>query len=710
MHCSSCIWLLENLFKLDNAIIGSRVNFLNKTLFITFRKNSISFRKIVELLASIGYEPDINFSSLEKDKRKEYNKGYYYKIGISGFAFGNIMLLSFPEYLALDASSKELGRIFSYLNIILSIPVLFYCASEFFISSFKGLRKKIINIDVPLALGIFVLFAQSIYEIFFNNRAGYLDSMSGLVFLMLIGRLFQSKTYDAMNFERSYKSYLPISITINKAGKEKIIPLDNLKVGNRIVIRNNEIIPADAILYKGEALIDYSFVTGESDPIKISAGEIVYAGGKQTGSVIELEIVKDVSQSYLTQLWNSDSFTKKNESSIDNLVNFVSKYFTFSILLIASVSSLLWLSSGIERAIFIFTSILIVACPCALALSSPFTLGNTMRIFGKNKLFLKNSHIVEKISKINTIVFDKTGTITNNFKSVVEFRGSELSDYDKTLIKALTKNSTHPLSERICNSLNVENTVTVINFKEIIGEGIEALIDGNVIHMGNKDFIMKYIANPIDINSTDNEALKTLVYLSINEKFLGYFIIYNSYRENLEEVISQLKKNYEIHLITGDNEGEKKNLIRYFTNEERLHFNCTPLDKLNFIKNLQQQQKKVLMLGDGLNDAGALKQSDVGISITENSMYFTPACDGILESFSFKELPKFLNFSHTSLRIIKISFVLSFIYNIIGISVAVQGILSPLFAAVLMPVSSISVVAFSTFVTNYFAKKSGFTI
>ncbi|MEW6005509.1 MAG: heavy metal translocating P-type ATPase metal-binding domain-containing protein [Stygiobacter sp.] len=448
MHCSSCIWILENLYKLDNGIISSRVNFLQKKLFITFAEKFTSLKKIVELLDSLGYEPLLNLDA--KNETAVYNeyKNLYYKIGIAGFSFGNIMLLSFPEYLSINVvEHSELKQIFSYINILLSLPVFFYSSNDYFISAWKGLKKKIVNIDVPLALGIFVLFLRSIYDIIFLGGAGYLDSLTGLVFFLLIGKVFQNKTYDTLNFERNYKSYFPIAVTIKNGDNETTIPVEKLKVGQRIIVRNNEIIPADSILIKGSGNIDYSFVTGELLPVNAQNGETIFAGGKQIGSAIEVETIKNVSQSYLTQLWNRTAFNRNEESQITSFANIVSKYFTFGIISFAVLAALFALPNY-KIAFDAFTAVLIVACPCALALSTPFTLGNTLRIFGKNKFYLKNTFIVEKLSSIDTIVFDKTGTITERNNSLVNFIGLDLSENEKDLIKSVVANSTHPLSRQ----------------------------------------------------------------------------------------------------------------------------------------------------------------------------------------------------------------------------------------------------------------------
>lgn len=702
MHCSSCIWILENLYNLDGGVISSKVNFLQKKLFVTYLEKTTSLKKIVELLDSIGYEPLLNLEDKKEEKEKNEYKSLYYKIGIAGFCFGNIMLLSFPEYLSINvAQHDELKKIFAVLNIILSLPVFFYSSSDYFISAWKGLRKRIVNIDVPLALGILVLFLRSVIDIAFLNGPGFLDSLAGLIFFLLVGKLFQNKTYETLNFERNYKSYFPIAVTVHKDGKETTIPVAKLTVGERILVRNNELIPADSILIKGSGNIDYSFVTGEAVPVERKNGEMIYAGGKQVGSAIEIETIKEVSQSYLTQLWNSKAFKKEGiseESGITSFSNIVSKYFTFGVIALAVAAGFIW-STNLTLAFNAITAVLIVACPCALALSTPFTMGNTLRIFGKNKLYLKHTHVVESLASIDTIVFDKTGTITENGTANVVFIGRELSKKELNFIKSTVRNSTHPLSLAIFNFITEEKLLFPLRYKEEPAKGIEAeFSDATVVRIGSKNFVEAKILN---------ESLTTKVFVSINDDVSGYFEITNKYRDGLGSLMAALESEYSLALLSGDNEGEKENLRKFFGNDDELHFRQSPHDKLKFIEELQSQGKKVLMFGDGLNDAGALKQSNIGLSISDDTNNFSPACDGILDSKSFNRIKDFIAFSKTSKKIIIASFILSFVYNVIGLSFAFTGTLSPLVAAILMPVSSISAVVFTTLAVNISAKKKG---
>ena len=703
IHCSSCIWLLENLSKLDKGVIMSRVNFLEKKLSLRFDSNVTTLRKVVELLDSLGYEPILNLESIEKKIQKSRKRTLFLKLGIAGFSFGNIMLLSFPEYLGLNRITENfLGNFFGYLNLFLALPVFFYSASDYFSSAFKGLRNKVVNIDVPLSLGITTGFLKSVYDVVFMHGAGYFDSITGLIFFLLVGKIFQNKTYSLLDFENSYKTYFPLAVSILKNGEETTIPITKLKPGNRVLIRNGEVVPADSILFKGEAFIDYSFVTGESTPITKLIGEIIYAGGRQKGEAIEVEIIKEVSQSYLAQLWNNDLTQEKRfKSEMNKITNFLGKYFTWIVFLVAISASIYWGFKDSSKVFDVLTAVLIIACPCVIALSIPFTFGNLMRIFGRNSFYLKNSEVIEQLSKITTIVFDKTGTLTQELNSHIEFIGEPLSNYELSLVKSLVRNSTHPLSRKLFSFLRKFETFPVNNFTELMGDGIQANFDGTFVKIGSYKFVIGKEKSNI------NDKLKTgaQVWVSINNNIRGYFLISDKLRDGFIDTLEELKLNYKIHLLSGDVPHQKDFFTKLIGKAENIYFEQKPDQKFRYINNLQKKGEKVLMIGDGLNDAGALMASDVGISISDDITNFSPSCDAILDGNSFNNLARFLKLSKQSVKIILLSFLFSLMYNIIGLSFAVQGILSPLVAALLMPASSISTVLYCILSTNLIAKK-----
>ena len=327
IHCSSCLYLLENLHRLEPGIISAKVHFARKETSIIFNQDIVSLRKVAELLTEIGYEPYISLNDSRK-KKPGLKKILVYQLGIAGFCFANIMLLSFPEYLGLDTTEKNLRSVFRILNFILSLPVFLFSAVPFYESAWKSLRHKFLNIDAPIALAIIVTFCRSAYEVLSGTGAGYFDSMSGIVFFMLAGRVLQDKTYQQLSFDRDYTSYFPLAVSVLKDNQEIATGLAGIRAGDTLLIHHKELIPVDGILSRGKALIDYSFVTGESIPVVKEVGEIVYAGGRQTGGSMELLSIREVSQSYLTSLWNREDPKEEAVLKKDSFVHLISRYFT----------------------------------------------------------------------------------------------------------------------------------------------------------------------------------------------------------------------------------------------------------------------------------------------------------------------------------------------------------------------------------------------
>ncbi|AZA96391.1 HAD family hydrolase [Chryseobacterium shandongense] len=694
IHCSSCIWLLESLHTLNKNIKYSQVNFTRKTLQISFNHNELKLSELANFLTNLGYKPVISLETADKNI-EHLDKSLLVKFAIAAFAFGNGMFLAFPEYIGgEDYWMEHYKGLFRALMCLLAIPVVVYSASDYYKSAWYGLKNKFVNIDVPIVLGIIVLFGRSLYEVATDYGPGYFDTLCGLLFFMLLGKIFQKRTYNALSYDRDYKSFYPIAVTkVDFDGKQDNILLSEIKIGDRILVRNQEIIPVDAILINGEGNIDNSFITGESATISKQPGDKIFAGGKQIGSSLELEVIKNVDQSYLTQLWNKEAF-KKHETGLDTLTNNVSKYFTFIILGIALISGIYWYFIDLDKMFQVISAILIIACPCALALSAPFTFGHIMRILGRNKFYVKDTITIEKIAKLDTLVFDKTGTITHRKKSNITYEGAEIRDFDLLNIKTLLKNSNHPLSKSLYEFIEVNDDYYLVeNFREISGKGYEAMVRGNLYKVGSAKY-----------NNQNSKNLETAVYISKNNEFIGKFIFKNEYRENLKNLFKKLS-GYNVFILSGDNSSEEIQLKELIPAYKGMAFNQSPEDKLNYIKTLQDQNLKVAMLGDGLNDAGALKQSNVGIAIADDTNSFTPSSDVIMNGEKVVHLDKYLNVCKGSMTIVKMTFIISFLYNVVGLSYAVTGHMHPLFAALIMPASSITVVSFTTLSTWILGRK-----
>jgi P-type Cu+ transporter len=700
IHCSSCIWLLENLAQLADGIERSEVQFVRKEVYITFDQNQISIKEVAAWLYRIGYPPRLEKENQNQTLKGRSDKRLLFQIGVAGFCFGNIMLLSFPEYLGLSRQADpKFVWLFSSLNILLSLPVLLYAGQDYFKAAYLSIKQKTLSLDVPIALGMSVLFIQSTYDIISHQGAGYLDSLAGLVFFLLLGKWFQSFSYQSLSFDTDYSGYFPLAVKRIKGDQEETVAIDAIDAGDTLLIRNGELLAADARLIEGAAQMDYSFITGETLPQTRNTGDYLYAGGRQCGAAIKVQIEKKPSASYFVQLWNQDRFRKPEQSTLGTLSGQLSRNFTIGILIISFIASVWWMYYDATRVWFIISSVLIIACPCALALTIPFSYGHAIRLLGKQGLFLRKTSIVEKLANIQHIIFDKTGTITYTDQAEISFVGKTIDEKTLAAIGSAAWQSTHPLSRLIANYLDgiYDSRWTLI--EEFPGKGLRAVAPNLEIKLGKSEWAGGIILEEATENSRSHVA--------INGEYKGYFSIRNRYRAGFATLAKSLQEHYPLHVLSGDNDSERKPLAAILGEKTGLHFSKSPFEKQAFIQDLEQQGKQTLMVGDGINDAGALRFASVGMAVTEDIHQFAPASDALIKAEVLPKLQDFLAFAKEAKRTVKQSLVVSLAYNAVGLSFALTGNISPIVAAIMMPLSSVTVVGFITLRMNWVAKRLG---
>lgn len=686
VHCVSCVWLLERLHQLHSGIIQSTLNFINKKIIIHFSHDEISLREVAELLQKIGYKPEWS----GKEKTKKSYKDLIIKIGVAGFCFGNIMLLSFPEYLS-EFDSLEWKKFFSYLSLILSLPIIFYCALPYYTAVYQGFKAKKTSIDLPIVLGIIALLGRSIYDIFYLEQAGYLDTLAGLLFFLLIGKWFQAKVFGELSFERDAKQYLPMAVLKFHENEWVMKSLEQIKTGDVIKIRNEEIVPFDSFLKSDHITINTSFITGEEIPISAIKNDLIYCGSKVTGGSAEF-IVKNAEHSSLEELWKNNHGNKNNQEA--KVSDKLSTYFTLALLFIATSTFIYWSFLSLDQAFLGATAVLIIACPCALALVTPVVYGLALRKLSSKKIFIKNSAIIQKLQKIDTIVFDKTGTLTSN-QFQVNWLGEELSNQHKSTIKTIALKSIHPLSKVLQSLYENTSTTELESYQETTGIGITATVNGQKYFLGTADFVSA-------VNEGDSSG-KTRIYLKVNDQILGHFSIALQVRKSLDLMFQNLNKDYKLYLLSGDQNLNPKDFSSWIP-EPNIIKGVDPKQKSDFMERLKNF-KGVLMVGDGINDTLAFQKSTVGIAVVEENGSFFPACDGIIKGENLGDLQQLLLFSKACKKTTILCFGFSIIYNLIGLSFAISLHLTPLFAAIFMPISTASIVAISFFSISYYYNK-----
>lgn len=700
IHCSSCLWLLEHLPQLHSAILAAEVDFAQREIFIVFDHNKLSLKELVTLLGRIGYEPQLNKGTIatgNQVKRSLTDQNIKY-LGVAFASFVAVMMLSLPEYISGgELFSADLTIFFRWANLFLCLPAVFYSAQIFYTSAWKGLKFKVLNIDAPVALAIGITFLRTIYEVVWHHQAGFADSLTGLIFFMLLGRVLQQRTYRLINYERDFTSYFPIAVSKqNKDGSTETIKLEDIKFSDEILVYANDIIPVDGIIVKGTAEIDYSFVTGESTPSYKETSDIIYAGGKVLNDKVVVYALKEASQSYLTRLWNNSSDEKKGVATL-KFTDQLSHYFTWGVLGISVLTAIFWAIVNPINILNAATAVLIISCPCALLLSETFTKGNILRNLSKIGLFVKNENVLDQLAKTNHIIFDKTGTLTEAKNYNTFYKGKSLSDAEKQLIYSVVSTSRHPYSKAIAQYIDFPQGIEGIQVKEIPGSGIEAYYAQQYVRIGSEAFVY---------GKGGEQKEGAEVYVMMDMELLGVFSFKNYYREHMESTLQKLSTAYQLSVLSGDNNAEYINLRSMLGAKAQILFNQKPNDKRAYLRQLKEQNQHTLMIGDGLNDNGALQESDCGLIICEQSNSFFPGGDALMDAKSIVKVDRILKVVKAVKPIIYFTFALSLLYNLVGLFFAVQGLLSPLIAAILMPASSITIILLTYSLSEWVSKRT----
>ena len=688
IHCASCVQSIENLPKMTPGVESAEVNFPRKQVKVAYDEARLHLDDVLRSVRDLGFEPDVT-SYADPGRR---TNPYVLKLGVAGFCFGNIMLLSFPEYLGVqNIEGVDWTFVFGVTQSVLSLPVVFYAGFGYLKAAWANVKQRSLSLDFPIALGILILFLRSSWAVWVAGEGAFFDSLAGLVFFLLIGKWYQQKAYTALSFNRNYRDYFPLRVSkMDADGTVKATPLESLAVQDRIRLQPEEVVPGDAILESQHAQVDYSFVTGESDLVRIDCGDRIYAGGRIKGTTVILILQKKPDQSYLTELWKNEIFAEDRSREERSWSDLIGKYFTWGVLTVALATGIYWWWADMDRMWLAVTAVLIVACPCALALTFPFTYGSGQRNMGRAGLFLKEAGSIEKMGKVREVVFDKTGTLTDTQLVDWSYRENRLSNEGEHAARALAAFSTHPMARAYAD---FSTRVVVDAFREVKGAGISGEVAGTEYLLGSAAFTGH------DEPGEDHSGF----YVAVNGEVKAFVQIHNRVRQQMAGALKQLGTSFELTLLSGDSDRDADRFGTYFKSD-RMLFRRSPLQKLQWIRDHQPANGTLLFLGDGLNDAGALRAADLGFAVTANEYGFVPACDGIIRSDKLSLLPCFMQYAVNLRKVIGLSFAISIAYNVTGLYFAVTGQLSPVIAAILMPASSISVVLITTTLAAWFAR------
>jgi Cu+-exporting ATPase len=693
IHCISCVWLLERLPRFLPGVRSCMLDVTRKVATIDFDPRRLNLAELARTLAGFGYPPRIH------GKRRESpgagDRSLLYRIGVAGFCFGNIMLLSFPEYLGLGGYSEDgqgsvlpsgaesIGNGIGILLLGLSLPVLCYAGTDFFRDAWRGLRAGRVTINVPIAIGMAALTLRSVYEIASGIGPGYLDSLAGLVFFLLLGRWFQGFTFARLRFDRDYHDYFPLgAYRLGGDGTPVAVATEQLTEGDRILVKPGQLIPTDGVLGEaGAREIDYSFVTGEAEPQRVEPGAEVFAGGRATVRALQLSVTRPVDRSYLLQLWRGQSGREEHLAlqPPERLV----RMFTAVILLIAVATFGYWYRTDVATAYRAATAVLIIACPCALALATPFAYGTLQRLLGRTGWYLRSAAVLRNLAGVSTFVFDKTGTLMG--REAGHRLDTAADPATLGVLLGMASRSAHPRSEALCASLAATgvSAAVVTNVAETPGGGLVTEYAGHHYRIGQRAFCGLGEADGVTYAVADGREVAKL------------HPPRPRLRQGVADMLYELGDSGNAYLLSGDRPPEGPFWTGYLP-EDHVYFGMSPFGKEDFIRRQQDRGRRVLMVGDGLNDAGALRSADVGLAVAETDASFSPACDGIVAAARLSALPLVLRAARRIGWVTAVCYGFAFCYNLVGLWYAVTGTLSPVVAAILMPLSSITIVGLAT--------------
>jgi Cu+-exporting ATPase len=700
LHCGACVWLIERLWRVDEGILRAEADLVRRTVQVWYRPARLSLRGVAERLASIGYEPvidppastDPSHAGAAARAAANSRRTLYLQIGLAGFAFGNAMIFSIPRYAHGGALDPFLQSFFNALNLLLAVPVLLFSASGYFTAAWRALAARTMTLDVPVALGLAVLFTRSVFDIFAGREAGFLDSFNGLVFVLLLGRLFQQKSIDHLSFDRTFRSFLPLSVQVEGPHGPRPTPVDRVVPGDRLAVRAHEVVPVDAQLLDQDGCVDYAFVTGESTPVALRRGAMIHAGGRVVGNRLHLLAVSGASDSRLAALWTNPAFSTTKTPAFATLSARFGAGFTLIAVAFAFAGAWAWWPDA-DMAIQVFTAVLIIACPCALTLAAPIALGTAMEMLSRHGLYLRRPAVALDLARIDAIAFDKTGTLTmTRTGAAVVHEG--LSAEEWRLVRRLAAESVHPVSRAIAGAAATTAEGVLSSYRETAGQGIRGRVDGHDIAIGTADYVSRQIGQIVPAGDT------TVV--AIDRRPCGRVWIGGVPRDGMTEAVEALRVSYSLNLISGDHAAEAARWRRVFG--ERMSFRQSPEQKLAFVTAQRTTGRRVLMVGDGLNDAGAFAAADVGLAVCETSTCIVPACDALIDGSHLRELPSLLRYAGRLMPVISACFVVSLAFNAIGLTLALTGALTPLAAAILMPVSSLTIVGLSAGGMRWYAR------
>jgi len=692
IHCSACVWLNEKALHNMDGVIEASINFTSNKATVAWADDIVKLSDIIDMIRAIGYNAypyDAEIQELHANKER---KDYYLRMSVAIFSSMNIMWIAVAQYAGyFSGMTQDIKTILNIAEWILSTPVLFFSGWIFFRGAYYGMKNKVVNMDILVATGASLTYIYSIYITMTKQGEAYFDSVSMIITFVLIGKFLEvlSKKNASDTLDIIAK-HIPSEINIIYEDKITSCPLTDAKVGDIVVVASGEKVLLDGEILKGSGSFDESSLTGESEPVYKEVGDSVISGTISIDADIHFKASKDFEHSTLSNLVHLLDNAISKKPKIEQLANTLSEYFSTVILVFSFVTFLVWWwwPHSFEVSFMVGISVIVIACPCALALATPVATLVGISIGASRGILFKEASYLETMAKVDTLVLDKTGTITIGKPEVVN--EILLEEFDKNLLYSLVSLSKHPVSKGIAtylqHSSEFAHSAPFDTFKQLQALGIEALVSDIEVLGGNYQLMKK---NGIKVEHTSD---KTLFFFAVNKKLVAIYELSDKIKEGAKDIIEDLySKNIDVIMLTGDNEASAKKVAKEI-GIYKVYAERSPEEKAKFIELLHDNSKTVVMVGDGINDILALSSANIGIVMGSGSDIAVDVSDVVLLNDTLTSLDDAFKISRTTFSLIKQNLGISLVYNAITIPLAMGGYIIPLIAAISMSVSSLLVV------------------
>ena len=705
IHCAACVWLNEKVLYDTKGVVEANINFTTNKARVVFNSDILKLSDIIKKIRSIGYNAYAYDSSIADKEASKAKQDYFVRIMVAVVCTMNIMMLSVAKYTGFfTGMSIEVKNMIHLAEFILATPVLFFSGFVFYKGAYFGLKNRIVNMDLLVSSGATMTYVYSLFVLFGAKGESYFDSVAMIITFVLVGKYLEViGKKSAIDTLDKIKSTLPLEAIVVKDGKKETKALNLVQVGDLIELKIGEKVPVDGKIISGNASFDESSLTGESIPVYKKTGDNIFSGTLILDSTILFEVVKDFKNSTFSSIVTLLEDSLNSKPKIQTLANKISRRFSLIILSIAFITFLVWYYFGLdlgfyfegvnqfERSFITAISVVVIACPCALALATPMASLVGISELAKKSLLFKEAKFIETIANATTVVFDKTGTLTKGELEVsfVEFFNKD--ERSINLLYSLLDSSNHPVSiavkRYIKENFEVSN-VSLEDIKNIEAKGLSARYENIEILGGNEALLKEFdVKINIHLNSKFTQYL-----FCIDKKIVANFELKDELKDDAKELIEYLKEqNIESIMLTGDNNFVASSIAKELE-ISNYKANLTPKDKADFIKDLKNSGKTVVMVGDGVNDSVALASSDVAIAMGNSADVSMMVSDVVMLNSKLKSLKDAFIISKKTYKHIKQNLAFSLIYNTITIPIAAAGFIIPLFAALSMSLSSLVVV------------------